>query len=134
MNDTASDPTPVAVEQAERDGAVVVRLAGEIDAAPERDPRDRVLALLARQPRALVLDLRRVTFFGSQGVALVVDALRAAVRGGTRFAVVADSRCVLRPLEITDVARAVDLHATPEAALRAVTGPVGATTARDCPR
>ncbi|MFI9818440.1 STAS domain-containing protein [Saccharothrix variisporea] len=99
-------------ETSEVDGVVVLRLAGELDMVSERVPEDEVRARIADRPPAVVLDLREVTFFGSNGISLVLGALQEARRHAVGFALVADSRPVLRPLEVTDVLAVVRVFGT----------------------
>ncbi|KOX28266.1 hypothetical protein ADK67_12230 [Saccharothrix sp. NRRL B-16348] len=98
----------------------VVAVAGEIDMACEQPVRAAIAAQLDRRPDGLVLDLADVDFFGSAGIQLVVDAIARAERLGVPLAVATDRRTVLRPLEITLVSEAVDVHPTLGDALTAL--------------
>ncbi|MEU7528234.1 STAS domain-containing protein [Saccharothrix sp. NPDC042600] len=102
-------------ETSEIDGVVVVRLAGELDMCSV--PEDEVRACITARPRGVVLDLREVTFFGSNGISLLLGAVQEARAHGVAFAVVADNRPVLRPLEVTDLLVVVSVFATPESAV-----------------
>ncbi|WP_309110840.1 STAS domain-containing protein [Saccharothrix sp.] len=93
----------LSTEVAEVDRVVVVRLTGELDMCSEPAPEDVLRARIAARPDAVVLDLREVTFFGSNGISLLLSAVEEARSHGVGFAVVADSRPVLRPLEVTDM-------------------------------
>ncbi|MEJ2856364.1 MULTISPECIES: STAS domain-containing protein [unclassified Saccharothrix] len=108
-------------ETSEVDRVVVVRLAGELDMVSERGPEDEVRARIAARPPAVVLDLREVTFFGSNGISLVLSAWQQARSNQVGFALVADSRPVLRPLEVTDVLTVVSVFGTLDDAVASVT-------------
>lgn len=110
----------LSTETTEVDGVVVVRLAGELDMCSERAPEDMVRGRIAARPRGVVLDLREVTFFGSNGISLLLGAMQEARLHGVGFAVVADNRPVLRPLEVTDMLVVVSVFATLEAAVESV--------------
>jgi len=81
----------------------VVSLTGEIDMMSSAPVNSRLAALLDRKPRALVVDLREVRFFGSEGIRTLVETQHQADELGVRFGVVSDSKVVLRPLEMTAV-------------------------------
>ncbi|MBB5956859.1 anti-anti-sigma factor [Saccharothrix tamanrassetensis] len=98
---------------------LLVAVSGEIDL----DTAPRVRSAL-RTTTAVVLDLREVTFFGSTGIQLLLDA-HHDIRD---LAVVASSRTVLRALEVTDLARYLPLCPSPDAAFDHVR-----RTARTCP-
>ncbi|MBB5960684.1 anti-anti-sigma factor [Saccharothrix tamanrassetensis] len=100
--------------------SVVLSVAGEIDMSEAPAFEREVLTVLADRPHALVVDLSAVDFFGSHGISVLLTALRHALRYGVGFAVVADHRPVRRPLEVTDLAETLSLHATLPEALAAL--------------
>ncbi|MEU7479726.1 STAS domain-containing protein [Lentzea sp. NPDC042327] len=81
----------------------VVSLTGEIDMMSSAPVTSRIAALLDRRPPALVIDLREVRFFGSEGIRTLVETQNTADEFGIRFGVVSNSRAVLQPLEVTAV-------------------------------
>ncbi|ONI84600.1 hypothetical protein ALI22I_29055 [Saccharothrix sp. ALI-22-I] len=102
------------------DGLLLVHVSGSLDAASHRPVAAELNALFERRPPSMVLDLREVDFMGSAGIALLINAKHRAGRLGTPFAVVADSRSVLRPLQISQVDGALPVHPTVDAAVAAV--------------
>ncbi|TQM78778.1 anti-anti-sigma factor [Saccharothrix saharensis] len=92
------------------DGVPVLRIAGEIDVNAVDAVRPELLAWLDRAPEQVVVDLTGVTFIGSSGLALLVEAAGHADRGGVRFVLVADHRAVLRPFEATNLGQVFDLY------------------------
>lgn len=80
-------------------------IVGPIDIGTVAAFRAAMAARLDSAPLALVVDLTRVTFVGAAGVAALIAANTRAERQGTVFAVAADSRPVLRPLQVTGVDR-----------------------------
>jgi anti-anti-sigma factor len=80
-------------------------IAGPIDLGTVSAFRARMDTRLDSAPSGLVVDLTGVTFVGAVGVAALIAANTRAERLGTVFAVVADSRPVLRPLQVTGVDR-----------------------------
>ena len=78
-------------------GRVVVALAGEIDL--DASPELREL-LLCRIEGDLHVDLREVQYIDSSGIATLVEALQAARRQGSDFALAGISEPVARVLEL----------------------------------
>ncbi|RKT54390.1 STAS domain-containing protein [Saccharothrix australiensis] len=122
MDDRLNRGGPVRIETTVVGDAVVVCVAGDVDMAPACSPRNEVLGRLDARPSALVVDLSEVTFFGSPGISALVAASQKAERLGVRFAVVADQRAVLRPLQVTGVASTLDVYASRADALDARPG------------
>jgi anti-anti-sigma factor len=114
MPQQASSPTETEVGS---DDVAVLALAGEIDAGTAAATRARTLAAVDAHPSALVLDLSAVDFFGSNGIAIVLETAQRAELRGIRFVVVADRHLVLRPLQVTGVDAQLIIHADLDTAL-----------------
>lgn len=67
---------------------------------------------LEQGPRLLVLDLRRVDFLGSSGLAVLIELRTEAQRRGIGLRLVATSRAVLRPLVATGLITLFDVNDT----------------------
>ncbi|HEX6344270.1 STAS domain-containing protein [Umezawaea sp.] len=98
----------------------VVCVAGEVDTTTCESIRETLRTLLEHRPSALVLDLTDIDFFGSSGIATLVETLERTARTGVGFAVASDRSCVLRPLRVTMVDSVVDVYPDTAAALRAL--------------
>jgi anti-sigma B factor antagonist len=84
------------------DGAsATVRAAGEIDSTTAPLLNQQLSALLDTEVRELTVDLGRVTFLDSAGLCALATAHRRAGRQGVKMRVLATSRAVVRPLQIT---------------------------------
>lgn len=112
---------PLAVERMSRDGVELVLIEGEIDAATA----PRLLSVLnqtvAEALKSVVIDLSRVGFMDSTGLALLINANRRLSRRSKGFAVVCPPGPLRRVFEIT--AMIDTLHVCPDresAALAAV--------------
>ncbi len=81
--------------------AVRVIAAGEVDSTSAPVLRQHLEALLDGDVRELTVDLGQVTFLDSAGLCVLAAAHRRATRGGVRMHVLASSRAVIRPLQIT---------------------------------
>lgn len=98
----------------ERPGAVVVTVGGEIDGWTAPQLRQE-LDTAQRQAGTLVVDLTAVTFLGSPGLRVLLDA---AVDGAPLRVVVDHARPVVRPLEITGLDTVLATYDTVDDALR----------------
>lgn len=67
---------------------------------------------LQRAPRLLVLDLERVDFLGSSGLAVLIELRAEAQRCGIGLRLVTTSHAVLRPLVATELIRLFDVADT----------------------
>ena len=98
----------------------VLAVAGEVDNA-EAAAVESALDELLRSPRTsvVVLDLTAVTFFGSRGLAAVVNGARTArhARTDLRGVTGPDNRRVQRPLDITGVDQTIRWYPTADTAL-----------------
>jgi anti-anti-sigma factor len=101
---------------------LVVCVTGEVDINTCASIRETLRTLIDSEPRALVLDLTEIDFFGSSGVAILVEAVERTARSGVAFAVAADRACVLRPLRVTMVDSIVGVYVDAAGALAAVEG------------
>jgi anti-anti-sigma factor len=100
MPEQASAPSTTEADHAD---VAVLALTGEIDAMTAAATRTRTRAAVDAHPAALVLDLSHVDFFGSSGIAIVLETAQRAELRGIRFVVVANRHLVLRPLQVTGV-------------------------------
>ena len=80
---------------------VRVTAEGEIDSTSAPVLRDRLDGLLDGDVRDLTIDLTAVTFLDSAGLCVLAAAYRRASEQDIRVHVLASSRAVIRPLQIT---------------------------------
>ncbi|NUT49853.1 MAG: STAS domain-containing protein [Saccharothrix sp.] len=115
--------TPTTRAQVAEEDVEFCSASGHIDLATTPAFRARMAHRLDSGPSALVVDLTRVTFVGTAGVAALIAANARAERMGTYFAVVADNHQVLRSLRVTGADRVLPVCSTlTEAACAAETG------------
>ena len=91
----------VTIDVASSDGLVRLTAAGEIDSTSAPVLRERIEAVLDGDAHTLVVDLVGVTFLDSAGLCVLAAAHRRATRQDVVMRVVASSRAVIRPLQIT---------------------------------
>lgn len=96
-------PTPALVTLEVSGTASLPRLtaAGEIDCTSAPQVRAALDRLLDAAPREVVVDLTAVTFLDSAGLCALAAAHRRALAAGGRLRVLATTRAVIRPLQIT---------------------------------
>jgi anti-sigma B factor antagonist len=97
--DPATDLLTLEVHGAAPD--VHLSVTGEVDSTSAPQLRDAIDGLLDDDVRELVLDLDRVTFLDSAGLAVLAGTHRRTGTAGVRFRVLASTRAVIRPLQIT---------------------------------
>ena len=101
MTAPALDSDLVTFDVTVTDSSAAVRAVGEIDSTTAPLLNQRLDALLDTDVRELTVDLGRVTFLDSAGLCVLATAHRRAGRQDVRLRVLATSRAVVRPLQIT---------------------------------
>ncbi|MCR6630034.1 MAG: STAS domain-containing protein [Magnetospirillum sp.] len=104
------------METHETGGAVVVALAGEIDLQYSPNVRRQLMDLMFAR-RDVLVDLARVVYIDSSGIASLVEAYQMARKNATRFVLVAVSQPVLRVLQLARLDKVFTLADSVEAAL-----------------
>lgn len=102
--------------------ALVLRVGGEVDistvAAIRRECDALIVARRVGQD-VLIIDLGAVTFFGSSGLAALVECQHAAQQQALALRVAGTSPAVVRPLQGTGLVRCFDWYPDLDAALAA---------------
>ena len=102
----------------EEQDKLVVSLAGEIDL--DRAPEVRRLLLdCVGRGRDVLVDLSRVTYIDSSGIASLVEALQNAGQADTRFGLIAVSEEALRVFELARLDKVFAIHPDLDSALAA---------------
>jgi len=102
----------------ERDGAVIVRLAGELDLYNAHLVRDELIAAAQREPARLVVDLSALTFIDSTGLGVLIEA-RTKLANRRAFFLVGPGLEARRALEISGLDQHFAVHDTLDEALSA---------------
>jgi anti-anti-sigma factor len=97
--------------------AIVVHVAGEIDLATRDDFADEVMGALGGSPPLLVLDMHEVTFMGSAGLSVLIQAHEEAQRARCGLRVVVGTGAVSRAIEISGLEQLLAVHKTVDDAL-----------------
>jgi anti-sigma B factor antagonist len=99
LDPSTTDLVSVTVSDAGPD--VRVTAVGEVDSTSAPVLREHLDALLDGEVREFTVDLSQVTFLDSAGLCVLAAAHRRAVRQDVSMRVLAASRAVIRPLQIT---------------------------------
>jgi len=102
----------------ERDGAVVVRLAGELDLYNADRVREPLLDAAARDVDRLIVDLSELSFIDSTGLGVLIEA-RGRMANRRAFMLVAPNVETRRALEISGLDQHFAVHASLDEALAA---------------
>ena len=100
------------------DGAVVVRLAGELDLYNAEAVRNVLIEECARKPERVIIDLSRVEFIDSTALGVLIEA-RTKLENGRAFLLASPAVETRRALEISGLDRHFGMHDTLDAALTA---------------
>jgi anti-sigma B factor antagonist len=92
-------------------GRLILSLEGEVDLSESPRVRELLLDGVRRRIDVLV-DLSRVTYIDSSGVASLIEAFQLARKSGTGFALVAPNPSALRVLQLARLDKVFTIHAT----------------------
>jgi anti-sigma B factor antagonist len=120
--EAVKDMELLAVDHEARDDAVVVRVKGDVDSSTVDQLTPHLTAALqvaSKHPaRLVIVDLQPVTFFGSAALNAVLDCHQGAREIGTSVRLVADNDQVLRPIQVTELDRILEVYPTLSEALQ----------------
>ncbi|OBA80480.1 anti-anti-sigma factor [Mycobacterium sp. 1164966.3] len=115
---------PLGIELEAHDDAVVLRVSGDVDSSTVDQLVGSLIDALdmaGSQPaRLLVVDLEKVSFFGSAGLNAMLDSHEQGKRAGTAVRLVASRSQVLQPIEVTELDQILDVYPTFSDAMRDV--------------
>jgi anti-sigma B factor antagonist len=112
----------LAVDHEAREDAVLVRVTGDVDSSTVDQLTSHLVAALqvaAKHPaRLVIVDLQPVTFFGSAALNAVLDCHERGNETDTSVRLVADNDQVLRPIQVTELDRILEVYPTLSDALQ----------------
>lgn len=107
------------VQTQQRDGSVVIAVAGELDMATAPQLQAHITELLESERARLVFDLSEVTFCDSTGLSVFVRAKNSCDEAGGDVRLAAPQRGVLRILEVSGLVEVLPTYPTVDAAVAA---------------
>ncbi|MFD4639225.1 STAS domain-containing protein [Lentzea sp. NPDC058436] len=116
---TVQDPRAEQIELKVRQpapGVTVLAVSGEVDMVSAPSLREALVNGLG-DGGTFVVDMTGVTFLGSAGLAVLVEAAKLAQQQDATLKVVATARAVTRPLEATGLGEVFNLHQSVDSAL-----------------
>lgn len=112
----------LAVSHGAEGDAVLVRVKGDVDSSTVGELTTHLtaaLALAAAHPGwPVIIDLQAVDFFGSAALNAMLDSHEDGKAAGTSVRLVADHDQVLRPIQVTELDRVLDIYPTVAQALQ----------------
>ena len=100
----------------EREGSIVVRLAGELDLYNAPMIREALFAALESQPERLVIDLGEVAFVDSTALGVLLET-RSRLERRENFVLAAPGAETRRTLQVSGLDRQIAVADSVEAAL-----------------
>lgn len=116
------DWPPFDVSEAPLAGGALLTVVGELDLETAPKLRERLTAVVDGGTTAIVVDLRRVTFMDSVGLAAVLHARRRLADGGRLALVVAPESYAQLVIEIAGLPPSLATFETREAAIAHIAG------------
>ena len=110
---------PLAVERSSKDGVELVLVEGEVDIASASRLISVLNSSVAEAIKSVVVDLTRVGFMDSTGLALLINANRRLSLRRKGFAVVCPPGHLRKVFEITDMIETLRVCPDQESAARA---------------
>lgn len=100
-------------------GTAVLTVQGEVDMLTAPRFESAVAELIACPDSVRVIDLSGVSFLASSGLAVLIRAAHRTEENGVRLRLVASTRSVRRPLEVTGADQLFEIHPDADAAVTA---------------
>ena len=94
----------------EDSGYTIIELAGEVDLSCSPEARKQILDCLGAG-RHLLVDLSRVTYIDSSGVASLVEGFQTARKKSLRFGLISVSPPAMSVLQLARLDRVFPIHA-----------------------
>jgi anti-sigma B factor antagonist len=116
---------PLAVERTSNDGVELLLVEGELDIASAPRLISVLNGAVQEALRSLVVDLSRVDFMDSTGLALLINAHRRLTRRSKGFAVVCPPGPLRRVFEVTDMVETLRVCPDRDSARTAAALPAG---------
>ncbi len=104
----------------ENGAATVIAFMGDIDLQTSPDARKALLALVGTG-RPILVDLAKVGYIDSSGVASLVECLQSAKKSGQQMALVSLSESAMRVLQLARLDRVFTICGTVDEGIAAVT-------------
>ena len=105
------------LEDAERNGATVLTVRGEVDIYTAPRLRERLIELVSQGRHQIVVDLEQVEFLDSTGLGVLVGGLKRVRSHDGDLSLVCTQSRILKVFEITGLDKVFTIHGTVDAAV-----------------
>jgi len=106
------------IEPSQQDGAAVLSVAGDVDAANAHLLREAVIAAIESGAPVLVVDLAQVGYVDSVGLGTLVVSLKRAAEQRTALRLIVTSPQIEKVLKITGLLTVFDIYSDQPSAIR----------------
>lgn len=96
---------PFKATQQEKDGTIIVRLAGDLDLAAAPELRSNLEHVINRTDAALVLDVEQLTYIDSTGIGIIVSVVKVRDEMKAPFIVRNIPASIRRLFDITGISK-----------------------------
>jgi len=100
------------IEVEQIDGQPVIKLEGEVDLSSSPHLREEIQRQLKKEPSFLVIELSRVEYMDSSGVATLVEALKKLGRFGGKLRLVNPTEAVSQVLHFVHLDKVFEIFPT----------------------
>ena len=97
----------------------VLSLEGEIDLHNSPEVAESLRAMIAKKPKVVVVDLTKVTYFDSSGLAVLIEGMQNVQEYGGKFALAGVQESVQHILEIARLDQVFQIFPDVDSALAA---------------
>ena len=101
------------IETTETDGGQAIKVEGEVDLSSSPELRTAILKATAKGKGTVAVDLSRVPYMDSSGVATLVEGLKSVCQEGADFILVAPSAAVMKVLQLSRLDTVFDIREEP---------------------
>ena len=112
--------SPLEIITEQREGQTLMALVGELDIASAPRFEEGLAEVERDTPGALILDLRKVDFIDSTGLATLLHGAKPAQNGESNVALVSQGGEVRKLLELTAIDRTIPVYESLDSAIEAV--------------
>ena len=95
----------------DENGYTVIELDGEVDLSCSPEARKQILDCLAHK-KNLLIDLSKVSYIDSSGVASLVEGYQTAKKQGVKFGLISVSEPAMNVLQLARLDKVFPIHAT----------------------
>ncbi len=109
------------IESVEKKNAAMIRVAGDVDMYTSPSLRDALVPFFKKNVMAVVVDLSRVSFMDSSGIATLVEGLQWSRKQDRQFILAGLGDTVSNALSLTKLDNVFTIHKNAEQVFASIT-------------